>query len=1152
MKQTTLLSFFSKGPQKPVVKKHVDSVESITPTSSSPIRAKEIKEHRAEVETPASLKKAPQKDHVVPSSPLSTLNSGRKVKRVNYDEYSDDDDEEVVGSRRKRKRVLAEEDDGEEYQFHENPDEAALDAEAEAELADEPEISDVEIEVEEPEPEADDLEIKPVKQSKPTKPTKPVKQSNTASRFSAGSNAPVSTPRKVKPTTLTPQKKFAKENEQRYQWLVEVRDSDGHYETDPEYDPRTLYIPSSAWQKFTAFETQYWTIKCKMFDTVVFFKKGKFFELYEKDADIAHNKFDLKLAGTGRANMRLAGIPEMSFDYWAKRFVDEGYKVAKVDQKESSLAKEMREKGKKKESKVIKRELECVLTCGTLTDEGMLTDDMSKYCLAVKEETNADNSKTFGVCFVDTATGRIEITEFDDEPECGKLETLLAQVRPMEILVEKSHISPLVMRILRFNSHAGAQFNFLKSKDEFWNHEVALEELTRGKYFEADNLDDYSHYPATMKQYIENDKNVALSAFGALIWYLRSLKLDSACVSMGNFGEYNPFKSGSATMRLDGITLQNLEVFANSFDQSDKGTLFKLLNRSVTAFGKRAFRDWVVHPLMSKERLDNRFDSVELLMNDGELKSLIESKLSKLPDLERLLARVHSGSLKVKDFSKVIEGFDTILSLVNALQDRPLTGYLAKLVDSFPSLKEYVAQWTNAFDRHLAYTEGVLVPEPGVEPEFDASSAKVKGLEEDLAEVLHRYKREVGCKDICYKDSGKEIFLLEVPIRAARSVPDNWVQMGATSKFKRYYSPEVKALVRNLLEARELHKILCESLQQKLYARFDKDYEMWSAAVRAVGQIDCIVSLARSSESLGSPLCRPEFVENDRAFLEFKELRHPCFIPGGVSGTRDFIPNDVTLGLENRGQIGLLTGANAAGKSTLLRMTGIAVLMAQIGCFVPATSARLTPIDTIMTRLGANDNIMQGKSTFYVELSETKRMLESATPRSLIILDELGRGGSSSDGFAIAEAVLHHIATHLQSIGFFATHYGTLGQSFVGHPHIKPLRMGIIVNESSRNITFLYKLEPGRSSGSFGMHVASMCGVPKQVVDDAEAAAEHREHTAKLRKKHLEEEESIPLGLQSDFSWLAQSKNIGNVCAVYNEGVKRDVLETIFTLVEKL
>lgn len=1211
MKQTSLFSFFGKAKKvaaqpkvsKPAMADAPRSIETITPTSSSPLRgklqnaksnilekseSKLVDQAKDLVVTPKSVTKTKRvNSDRLPSSPLETLSSGRKVKRINYAEDSDDDDI-IGGGRRKRRHIVAaeEDDDSDDYQFEEesedvdDDDDYASDAN---DLGDDVVVEDNDL--------GDDVVVEDYddgsrkrkqkqKQQKKRHQVKPeihdesdhtttedhaminiddvpVHQNSVAKRFAAGTTyVPEASVKQHKShkNSSTPQNRFVKENEERYQWLVHVKDSEGRPETDPEYDSRTLYIPNSAWAKFSAFEKQYWAIKAKMWDTVVFFKKGKFFELYEKDADIAHQKFDLKLAGTGRANMRLAGIPEMSFDYWARRFVDEGYKVAKVIQKETMLAKQMRERKSKGKSKVIKRELDCVLTCGTLTDQNMLTDDMSKYCLALKEETNDDNSKTFGVCFIDTSTGKIQITQFDDDPECGKLETLLAQVQPMEILVEKSKISPLAMKILRFNSHARAMFNFLKPDSEFWDFDTTYEQLTKGKYFESGGLEDVSHYPPTLARYYKSEKTLAFSAFGALLWYLKSLKLDHDTISMGNVSEYNPFSGdfSNASMRLDGVTLQNLEIFSNSFDQSDKGTLFKLLNRGITAFGKRAFKGWVLHPLMNKKKLDSRLDSVEQIMNDGDLRSLIEGKLSKLPDLERFLARIHSGSLKVKDFSKVIDGFQTILSLVKYLKSDnvSLKGYLSELVDQFPDeLAQCVSKWDKAFDRRLASSEGTLVPAPGVEPEFDASNAKVKGLEKDLDDTLHEYRRTFRCQEMCYKDYGKELYLIEVPKRIASRIPDDWQQMSATSKSKRYWSPKVRQLVKEYMEARELHRILCDSLQQKMYARFDKDYSTWSKVVECVGKLDCLISLVRSSESLGSPLCRPEFVESNTAFLDFKELRHPCFIPGGASGTHDFIPNDVSLGMQGKGQIGLLTGANAAGKSTLLRMTGIAVIMAQIGCFVPAREARLVPVDAIMTRLGANDNIMQGKSTFFVELSETKRMLDNATPRSLIILDELGRGGSSNDGFAIAEAVLHHIATHVQSIGFFATHYGTLGQSFVSHPRVKPLRMGIIVDEASRNITFLYKLQPGKSNGSFGMHVASMCGISKSIVDSAEVAAREHEHTSRLRKAHQIHGTSVPLGLQSDFSWISQSKPIERTCAVYNEMVKKDALAAIFEMV---
>ncbi|KAG7886366.1 hypothetical protein KL938_000019 [Ogataea parapolymorpha] len=1186
-KQSSLLAFFNAKPTKHELSKEsaAKSPTIITPQNSSPVRGEEAKEEKPGAVIDDKENKAPQDlAPTIPESPQlyeprtpssvnrssmpnasqSPLMKSRRTRKISYIEDSDEEsDSDISAPRTKRRKMIADDDEDDDFKLE--SDNASADDDYfvpdTENLADELNGDDFPVEVDE--------EDNSLVSSKPAKGSpKSTDAGISMLAFKFESNSPYTAADKSKVSTKrqirkqTPQSKFAKENEERYQWLVHIKDADGRSESDPDYDPRTLYIPKSAWSKFTAFEKQYWEIKSKMWDSIVFFKKGKFFELYEKDADIGHQKFDLKLAGTGRANMRLAGIPEMSFDYWAKKFIDEGYKVAKVDQKESLLAKEIREKNANtKDDKVIKRELSCVLTCGTLTDEGMLSDEMSRYCLSLKEVTNNDNSKTFGVCFVDTATGKIQLTQFDDDVDCNKLETLLAQIQPMEVLIEKSRVSQLVLRMLKFNSQPHATFNFLKPADEFWTSEIAFEQLTRGKYFEANDLDDLSNYPNILVEYYESNKNVGFSAFGALLWYLKSLKLDTALISMGNIEQYDPYKTSlsDTCMRLDGVTLQNLEIFSNSFDQSDKGTLFKILNRAVSPFGKRTFKSWVTHPLMSRKTIESRLDSVEILMNDGDLKYLLESKLGKLPDLERLLARIHSGNLKVKDFARCVTGFECIVSLVKILKStylegtQRLGGELGRILDSFPpELPECVSNWSNAFDRVLAVKDGILVPELGVEPEFDESNQKIKELEKELERILSQYRREFKCQEMCYKDSGKEIYLIEVPSKAISRIPKDWQQMAATSKCKRYWSTEVKKLVRKLMEARELHKIIGESLQARMYGRFMGDYPIWSSSIKAVAQLDCILSLARASESLGMPACRPEFIDSASAQIEFQDLRHPCFIPGGITGSKDFIPNDISLGVDQKDHIGLLTGANAAGKSTVLRMTCVATIMAQIGCFVPAKSAKMTPVDTIMTRLGANDNIMQGKSTFYVELSETKKILESCTPRSLIILDELGRGGSSSDGFAIAEAVLHHIATHVQSIGFFATHYATLGNSFINHPRVKPLRMGILVDENSRNITFLYKLESGRSSGSFGMHVAAMCGVPRNIVDNAEQAAEKWEHTSKLKKRNVEAD-SVPLGLQSDVSWILNSKSVrDDTIATYTDQMKLNALSSMFHMIESL
>jgi DNA mismatch repair protein MSH6 len=1200
MKQASLMSFFSKKKsdiktelppssskfnvdktktkisESSVSKKPV--IESITPDNSiNDIDVKiDLKEGKISktLETPNSLKRKSTKDlnlkkrndsddidesgnehenKQLPSSPVS-----RRPRKVNYSELSDDDDDEenddVIKPKKKKRAIAWDDADDEDFAMKSEDDNNI--SEDDAIIPDEEEVKNLtdKTVIEDNYSDNGDADDDDLVNDIVIKPTQIAKKP-----VSNISNLLSSKPKIQIKSTMTAQKKFNKENEERYQWLINVKDADGNSQTDPNYDSRTLYIPQSAWLKFTAFEKQYWTIKSKMWDTVVFFKKGKFYELYENDADIAHSKFDLKLAGTGRANMRLAGVPEMSFDYWAKRFINAGYKVAKVDQKESLLAKEIREKNgnskdSSKDSKVIERELSYILTCGTLIDENLLGDEMSKYCLAIKESVDYENNvKTFGVCFADVSTGHIQLLQFNDDYECSKLETLLSQINPMEVLIPKNQLDVLTLRILKFNSNPNASFNFIKPDIEFWDHEKTVDELSKF------NLSHELKIPEILKSYYENEKFIAFSSFGAIFWYLRSLKLDENIISMGNFKEYDPFNKNllNSSMRLDGITLQNLEIFHNSFDQSDRGSLFRILNKGLTSFGKRMFKSWVIHPLLNKTAIEQRLDSVESLLNDGDLKYLIESKLKKIVDVERMLTRIHSKILKPKDFVKVIDSFQYISELINEINSYGvdnLKGLLKSLITDFPimELDELLENWNNKFDKQLAINEDLIVPNPGVDEEFDESNSKILKLENKLNELLIEYKKEYKSNDICYKDSGKEIYLIEVPTKYIGKIPRDWQQMASTAKCKRYWSPEVKRLVKELMELKELHKMICISLKDKIYENFDKSYDKCIKIVSSIGKIDCLISLARASESLGFPICRPEIVENDYSFIDFKQLRHPCFLPGsGILNTKDFIPNDISLGLNNENSIGLLTGANAAGKSTLLRMTCIATIMAQIGCFLPAESAILTPVDSIMTRLGANDNIMQGKSTFYVELLETKKMLDNATPKSLIILDELGRGGSSSDGFAIAESVLHHFATHIQSIGFFATHYANLGQSFINHPQIIPLKMSILVDSESKKITFLYKLEKGQSNGSFGMHVANMCGIPNEIVENAEIAAKHWEHTSKLNKinKIKFDDNNIPLGLESDFSWWSQNKSI---IPSFGPLIEKEALRSVFRMIDGL
>ena len=912
---------------------------------------------------------------------------------------------------------------------------------------------------------------------------------------------------KIKPSSSEPEK--------RHVWLTHILDADRKPPTHPEYDPRTLYIPPEAWKKFSAFETQYWEIKSKLWDSVVFFKKGKFYELYEKDATLGHQLFDLKL--TDRVNMSMVGVPEASLDQWANQFVAKGYKVARVDQMESALGKEMRERegmkpSKKKEDKIIRRELAAVFTSGTLVDPGMLSDDMATYCMAIKE-VDRDNLPAFGVVFVDTATAQFQLCEFTDDVDMTKFETLIAQIRPRELLIEKSCISAKALRILKNNTSPATLWNYLKPGKEFWSADSTIREIESSQYF-GSPTDDINAWPAALRE--AREQELAMSAFGALLQYLRTLKIEQDLITLRNFAWYDPIRKATSLV-LDGQSLINLEIFANTFDGSAQGTLFAMLNRCITPFGKRLLRQWVCHPLADAAKINARLDAVDALNADPSVTDSFTSSLSKLPDLERLISRVHAKRCRAQDFLKVLEGFEQIEYTISLLkQFGEGEGLIGQLISSMPDLASALEPWKTAFDHEIARSDGILVPAPGVEEDFDDSQEEINSCEENLNALLKRVRKDLNSTAICYNDIGKEIYQLEVPKKI--KVPKQWDQLSATAKVTRYYSPELRKLVRELQEARETHGQVVKDVAIRLQSRFDEDYNTWLAAVKIIAQLDCLISLAKASASLGEPSCRPTFSETKRTVIEFEELRHPCM----AHTVDDFIPNDIKLGGDSP-SIDLLTGANAAGKSTILRMTCIAVIMAQIGCYLPCQSAVLTPVDRIMSRLGANDNIFASQSTFFVELSETQKILSEATPRSLVILDELGRGTSSYDGVAVAQAVLHDISTRIGCVGFFATHYRSLAKEFEFHPEVANKRMRIHVDDGSKSITFLYKLEDGIADGSFGMHCAAMCGIPSKVIEKAEVAARDWEHTSRLGERmEIKREEGgvyISLGMQSDLAW---------------------------------
>ncbi|CAH7683992.1 muts domain V-domain-containing protein [Phakopsora pachyrhizi] len=891
----------------------------------------------------------------------------------------------------------------------------------------------------------------------------------------------------------------ADDNSKQAPWsfIREIKDADGNPIGSPEYDPRTLYISKKDWANMTPFEVQFWEIKKNHFDTILFFQKGKFSELYEGDAMIGHREFDLKI--TNRVKMSMVGVPESSVDFWIAKFLAKGYKVGKVDQCETALGAEMRNKGTLPSSKsskappksktsgnsIVRRELRSVVTSGTIVDGSILTDDASTCLLTIKENVSASGGPSFGVIIMDAATAEFNLSQFEDSTNRVNLETIMSRYRPKEILHERSCLSPATLRVLRNSASSDCTWTALKS-DEFLDKDECVSRLE--EIFQENG----TVVPEVITSLYSNTD--IMQALGGLMWYLKQLNLDKDLLTCKNMKILDPFRC-SKTMQLDGKTITDLELLQN--DCGEESHLLKLLNRCITPFGKRLFRHWLCCPLLESNEIRERLDVVDYLIRSTAFDQIF-SELRGLPDLERIISRIHAGACTVPNFLKVLASYrkiGTAMQKICSLEDITGAKALENLLDSMPNVQKLLEVIEGMFN--LEENGKELLPIRGKDESYDEALEEESNAEDALQKELKSAQKLLNTSDIMYKHIGiKDIYQIQVPAKV--KVPSNWIKMSGTKDCARYYSPRSTQLVKDLKQAREKKNWALKDFHLKVFAAFDKHYKIWHQVVKLVAELDCLLSLAKASTALGEPACRPEVNDAAEAMIRFETLRHPC-TTGRDDG--EFIANDVLVGGKECRMI-LLTGPNMAGKSTLLRMTCVAVIMAQIGCYVPAQSAVISPVDRICTRMGASDHIFAHASTFKVEMDDARKILREASSKSLVILDELGRGTSTFDGHAIAFAVLHRLATHSNCLGFFATHYSALTEDFETHPNIAPKYMLTNVDETTREVVFLYKLASGISPKSYGPHVAKMAGISSQIVQRAISISEEFEKDSKERFKN--------------------------------------------------
>ncbi|XP_074531332.1 DNA mismatch repair protein Msh6 isoform X2 [Halichoeres trimaculatus] len=1124
------------------------------------------------------------------------------------------------GNKPKRRRIIvAPDSDGSGEEF--NPDQAASSSE------DEEEEGTVSSEEEEKDESMDESEAgSPVKPAKRKRPSG--KSSSTKAKTpSAPAFTPKRSPAAVAADTKSRLSAFsAPENfesqtnasggsggatvwdHEKLDWLQEGRRKDGKRRRQSEegYDPASLYVPEDFLNRTTPGMRRWWQLKSQMFDTVVFYKVGKFYELYHMDAVTGVNELGLTFM---KGTWAHSGFPEIGFARFSDVLVQKGYKVARVEQTETPEMMEARCKTMvrpTKFDKVVKREVCRIITKGTQTYsvlDGAPSESQSKFLLSLKEKAEDDGSgqcRTYGVCFVDTSVGYFHIGQFPDDRHCSRLRTLIAHYSPAEVLFEKGNPSAETRKIFKASLSSALQEG-LNAGTQFWDAQKTLKTFSEEDYFRESAEKGNSFLPALLKKMTSDSDSLgltpkdgyelALSALGGCIFYLKKCLVDQELLSMANFEEYIPVDvemekaSGPASffaqtrqrMVLDGVTLANLEIFQNGSGGTE-GTLLDRLDSCCTPFGKRLLKQWLCAPLCNPSSIKDRLDAVEDLMAAPAQTTEVSELLKKLPDLERLLSKIHSigtplkgqdhpdsravlyeevtySKRKIADFLSALEGFKTMQEVISILAPvakesgstllRQILTLKGNKGGLFPDLSAELRRWETAFDHQKARNTGVITPKTGFDPEFDQALTSIKSCERELQDYLDQQKKRLGCKSLTYWGTGRNRYQMEVPDSISeRNIPEEYQVKSTKKGAKRYVTRKIEQLFSELQSFEEKRDAALKDCMRRLFYNFDKNYKDWKTGVECMAVLDVLLALSRYSQGGDGPMTRPQVVlpeSDDQAslFLDLTGSRHPCVTKTFFGD--DFIPNDVFIGCPGSSEDSevtghascvLVTGPNMGGKSTLMRQCGLVIILAQLGCYVPAESLRFTPVDRVFTRLGASDRIMAGESTFFVELSETASILHHATKHSLVLLDELGRGTATYDGTAIASAVVKELAEKICCRTLFSTHYHSLVEDYANNPAVRLGHMACMVeNEcedpSQETITFLYKFISGACPKSYGFNAARLANLPEEVIQSGHRKArEFEKSTISLRlfKKLCQFADDASLG-HKHFSSLVQTLN---------------------------
>jgi DNA mismatch repair protein MutS len=780
---------------------------------------------------------------------------------------------------------------------------------------------------------------------------------------------------------------------------------------------------------------QYLEIKRAHPNTILFFRLGDFYETFDEDAEITARELDIVLTsrtvGKGQ-RAPLAGIPYHAVENYLARLIEKGYHVAICEQIGDTPVKGL-----------FPRKVVRIVTPGTVTEPGLLPGDANNYLAAVILDTSSTLSagpKTASISYADITTGEFAVTELPLEA----LRAELTRLHPAEILFPDNQIV-----------NDGIQGH--KTPYPAWRFEPGKCEETLLAHFKASTLEGFGI----------KGHSLAMRAAGAIVQYLKETQPDSlTLLNSLRFYSTNEF------MTLDAATRRNLEL-DETLRGERRGSLLGTLDQTVTPMGKRMVHQWVSQPLLHVERIKRRQNGVQYFFDDGMKRAELRAALKPLSDLERLVNRVLAGHAQPRDLVAMrdtLSQLPNIASVIGQLQV-PALPKLELANDELELLRSSID------DDPPATLQNTGIIRPGYSQELDSVIEASKHARDWIANLESVERERTGLKTLKVGYNKVFGYYIEISRGAADKAPANYIRKQTLVNAERFITPEMKEYETLVLNAEERIREIELRLFKETCAVIGKSAFKLLQIARALGVLDVLSSLAETAALAG--YIRPEVHEGSE--LEIHEGRHPV-VERYLSGER-YVPNDVIF---EKGEIvRVITGPNMSGKSTYLRQTALIVLMAQIGSFVPADSARIGLVDRIFTRIGAQDEIHAGQSTFMVEMIEAANILHHATSRSLLILDEIGRGTSTYDGLSIAWGMIEYIHNHpqLRAKTLFATHYHELTQLAELLPGVR--NYNVAVSEADNQVVFLHKIVPGGADRSYGIHVAQLAGLPSPVIQRA-------------------------------------------------------------------